>query len=99
MSGLAAERSGNPNTVNVFWQDAWHTVDLPKTRDQRVWSAACDFVYGITWMASVAAGKGEVRAEQLAEAAVFKRLYPGVVFDSVLEGDLVLLMQSPSETT
>jgi hypothetical protein len=50
-------------------------------------------------MAATAAGKGEARAEQIAEAAVFKRLYPGVIFDSVLEGDLILVRQSPSETT
>jgi hypothetical protein len=75
-------------SVEVFWEDAWHTVELPKSRDVRVWSAACEFVFGLTWIAALKHGKDAWRAGQLAEAAVFKRLYPGVVFDRALEGDL-----------
>jgi len=71
----------------VFRGAEWISVLIPKGIDP-VWVEADLLYYATAWAAAQAAGFSEKRSEQLAEALVSKRLYPGLVYDSVLEGDL-----------
>ena len=71
----------------VFMGTFWKSVTIPKGVDP-VWVEADFLFYATSWAAAHAAGFSEKRSEQLAEALVSKRLYPGLVYDSVLERDL-----------
>jgi hypothetical protein len=74
-------------SVVTITQNGWAYVPLPKGCDP-TWSEADRLFYGSKWIAARDLGFSEQRAQQLAEAAVSKRLYPGLEFDRGLERDL-----------
>ncbi len=71
----------------VFSQGRWVSVKLPPAHDP-AWTDSDFWFYAVTWAAAVARGFAEGRAEQIAEATVSKRLYPGCVFYRDLEDDI-----------
>ena len=71
-------------------QNGWISVQLPKGADP-TWSDADRFFFGAKWVTARELGFSERRAQQLAEAAVSKRLYPGLRFDRALEKELASL--------
>lgn len=69
----------------------WTSVSLPKGIDP-TWSESDNYFYAARFVAAQESGFSEKRSVQLAEAAVSKRLYPGLEFDRVLEADLKALL-------
>ncbi len=74
----------------VFSQGRWVSVKLPLAHDP-AWTESDMWYYAVSWVAAVARGFSETRAEQIAEAVVSKRLYPGCVFYRELEEDMKTL--------
>lgn len=62
----------------------WVTVQPPKGHDPS-WQAPDLMRYAVLFQDAVEKGVDAQRAEQLAEAAVNKRLYPGLVYHTTLE--------------
>lgn len=65
----------------------WVTIQPPKGHDPS-WQAPDLMRYAVMFQASIEKGIPPVRAEQIAEAAVNSRLYPGLVYCLNLEQDL-----------
>ena len=55
------------------------------------WNSADMWYYATFYASSTKKGFSQQRATILAEAAVHKRLYPGIMYDKLLEQDLVLI--------
>ena len=76
------------NTRVVFSAGRWLQVKLPVGHDP-AWTQADTWTYAVAFAAGMQKGLTEKRAEQVAEAVVSKRLYPGLVFPRVLEEDIL----------
>lgn len=76
----------------VFSAGKWLTVNLPKGHDP-CWSPSDTWYYATTWAACLRKGLDEKKATVLAEAATAKRMYPEIMYDSVLEKDLEELFE------
>ncbi len=74
----------------VFADNTWKSVSIPKGHDPS-WIEADFLYYASCWVLAESKGFSEKRSEQLAEALVSKRLYPGIVYDKILEKDLKTL--------
>jgi len=62
------------------------TVVLPKNHDPS-WTSADSWTYAAAYIASLRQGFTTERAEQVAEAIVHTRLYPGIRIMNDLESD------------
>ena len=71
----------------VFLSGNWIDVAIPRGHDPS-WIDSDKFHYATMYTAAVSKGFAEKRAASIAEAAVSKRLYPGLQYDSALEEDL-----------
>ncbi len=75
----------------VFSKGEWITVALPP--DGESWSFSDQLLYGSIWAYITREKQGTAeQASQIAEAFVFKRLYPGMVFSKELETILQSLL-------
>jgi len=72
--------------VVVFAKNTWFHVPLPVGHDPS-WLEADALYYGTVFLAA-AERFPTSRAVCIAEAAVSKRLYPGLVYDKSIEEDL-----------
>ncbi len=79
----------------VFSQGRWIQVRIPPCHDP-AWTASDLWYYAASWASATARGFSETRAEQIAEAVVSKRLYPGCVFYKDLERDIQSLQVGDS---
>jgi hypothetical protein len=70
----------------VLSEGQWISVSLPKGRDPS-WTVADEYAFAAAY-ASAIRRFGGARATNIAEAIVFRRLYPGIVFDKGLERDI-----------
>ena len=68
----------------------WLQVAIPNGLDP-LWLNSDIFHYAAMFVAAQEKGFSQSRAEQLAEALVNRRLYPGIVYHSDLEKDLAHL--------
>ena len=68
----------------VFSNNSWITVNTPY---DPAWLPG-DISFYATMFVAAKQFFSESRAEILAEAAVNKRLYPGIMYDNVLEDDI-----------
>jgi hypothetical protein len=75
----------------IFLNDQWVSVTLPKGCDP-TWVEADFYTYASCWAQATSKGFSNLRSQQLAEAFVSKRLYPGLVYDRNLEKDLNALL-------
>ncbi len=68
----------------VFSKNEWITVTLPP--DYEHWSFSDQLLYGTTWAYATREKQLQPeQASQLAEAVVFKRLYPGMIMRPEVE--------------
>ena len=75
----------------VFSKGEWITVSLPP--DGEAWSFSDQLLYGSIWAYVTREKHGDIeKANQIAEAFVFKRLYPGMVFSKELESIIQSLL-------
>jgi hypothetical protein len=70
----------------VFSNGNWIKVFLPKYKDPS-WTNADEMIFATVWVAAKEI-KGDERATQIAEAVVYKRMYPGLLYDKRLETDI-----------
>lgn len=75
----------------VFSGGNWISVRIPLNP---CWSPSDTWYYATMWAAGVRKGLDEKKATVLAEAAVTKRMYPEIVFDSVLEKGISDLVEA-----
>lgn len=75
----------------ILGTSGWTTVALPRGHDP-TWTSSDKYFYAARLVAAQESGFSPKRAAQLAEAAVSKRLYPGLEFDRVMEADLEKLL-------
>ena len=78
----------NKDSRLIFSQNSWKEIQMPKGYDPS-WNSADKWYYATMLAAAFEKGFSHTRAEILAEAAVNKRLYPGLVYDKLLEQDIV----------
>ena len=71
----------------VISQNTWKQIDLPKGYDP-CWNSADMWYYATIYAAAEAKGFSSQKATILAEAAVSKRLYPGLQYDKLLEEEI-----------
>ena len=71
----------------IFSKGEWKQVNIPKGYDPS-WNSADLWYYGTMYAAAEAKGYSRTEAESIAEAAVSKRLYPGVMYYAKLEEQL-----------
>jgi hypothetical protein len=64
----------------------WVSVNIPFTQN---WSKSDTFYYARVYLTCVQKGIDEKQAHILAEAAVFKRLFPGVLYSKQIEEQLI----------
>lgn len=74
----------------VFSNGDWIDVALPKGYDPN-WTTQDTYYYATIWALASRKGFSRQKARQLAEAAVSKRIYPGILFYSQIEKDLLSL--------
>ena len=72
----------------IFSQNIWKQINIPKGHDPS-WNSADMWYYATLREAAEAKGFHAKRAEIIAEAAVFKRMYPGLMYDKTLEEDIL----------
>ena len=77
-----------PITRLVFSQSVWKEVPMPKGYDPS-WNSADMWYYATIYAAAEAKGMDAKKAEIVAEAAVSKRLYPGLMYEKALEEDIL----------
>lgn len=75
------------DTRIVFSAGEWISVDLPVGRDP-AWTPADSWVYAAAFAASQRAGHAAAKSSVIAEAIVNRRLYPGIIYDALLERDI-----------
>lgn len=66
----------------VFSNGKWLTVNIPLNP---CWSPSDTWYYATMWASCLRKGLDEKKATVVAEAATTKRMFPDIVFDSVLE--------------
>jgi hypothetical protein len=66
----------------VFSNGKWLNVNIPLNP---CWSPSDTWYYATMWAAGIRKGLDEKKATVVAEAATTKRMFPDIVFDSVLE--------------
>jgi hypothetical protein len=71
----------------VFSGNEWIEVSLPAGYDPN-WTEQDTYFYAVVWGLAFRKGFSQQKTSQLAEAAVFKRVYPGIQFFDSLEKDL-----------
>lgn len=71
----------------VFSQNLWKEVAMPKGHDPS-WISADFWYYASLYAAAEAKGFTSEESTKIAEAAVHKRLYPGLMYDKNLEEDI-----------
>ena len=71
----------------VFSQNMWKNIIIPKGCDPS-WNSADLWYYATMLAAAEAKGFTPQRASVVAEAAVHKRLYPGLMYDKTLEEEI-----------
>lgn len=69
----------------------WISVPLPTGRDPS-WTVAEEYAYSACYASGLRQNMTAKRAEEIAEAHVLRRLYPGLRFDTALEKDLHFLV-------
>lgn len=74
----------------VFSKGEWIDVELPKGYDPN-WTTQDTYYYATIWALASSKGFSRQKASQLGEAAVSKRMYPGILFYSQIEKDLLSL--------
>jgi hypothetical protein len=72
----------------IFSQNTWKHINIPKGHDPS-WNSADMWYYASLREAAEARGFHAKRAEIIAEAVVFKRMYPGLMYDKTLEEDIL----------
>ena len=77
----------------ILSNTGWITVAIPKGLDP-LWNSADIWHYASKFVVATENGFTAKRAEQIAEAIVARRLYPGLRYDKVLEGDILTLEQN-----
>lgn len=78
----------------VFSKGEWVDVTIPAGQEY-VWSDSEKFYYAMTYcFAKNEKGMSEEKSVQLAEGAVMKRLYPGIVYPYSFEKELENLYHS-----
>jgi hypothetical protein len=75
------------NARLVFSAGRWLQVKLPVGHDP-AWTQADTWTYAVAFASGMQKGLTEKRAEQVAEAVVSKRLYPGLQYSRELEEDI-----------
>lgn len=70
----------------------WITVQPPKAHDPS-WQAQDIMRYAVLFQSAVEKGYSPQRAEVIAESIVNRRLYPGLVYSSRLEQDILSLIK------
>jgi hypothetical protein len=78
----------------VLSEGQWISVSLPKGRDPS-WTVADEYAFAAAYASAIrsfgqaeASASAHAKATNVAEAIVFRRLYPGIVFDKGLERDI-----------
>jgi hypothetical protein len=72
----------------VLSDGQWISVSLPKGRDPS-WTVADEYAFAAAYASAIRSfGQAHAKATIVAEAIVFRRLYPGIVFDKGLERDI-----------
>uniref|UniRef100_A0A6C0KJI9 Uncharacterized protein n=1 Tax=viral metagenome TaxID=1070528 RepID=A0A6C0KJI9_9ZZZZ len=74
----------------VFSQNVWKEITMPKGYDPS-WNSADMWYYATIYAAAEAKGMDANKAEVVAEAAVSKRLYPGLMYEKALEEEIILV--------
>lgn len=74
----------------IFSQNEWIEVELPLGHDPN-WTEQDTYYYGVIWALACRKGFTTQKARELAEAAVSKRVYPGIIFNTRIEHDLISL--------
>jgi hypothetical protein len=74
----------------VFSENEWLEVKVPAGYDPN-WTQQDQYFYAVIWALAFRKGFSEQKASQVAEAAVFKKIYPGIQFFDSLEKDLRFL--------
>ena len=78
----------------VFSKGEWVDVIIPAGQEH-VWSDSDKFHYAMVYcFVKNEKGLSEEKAIQLAEGAVMKRLYPGIVYPNSFEKELNILYHS-----
>ena len=70
--------------------NTWISVAAPKGHDP-CWNSSDVWRYSALWVMAKEKGFSEQRAEQVAEAIVNRRLYPGLVYQKDLENDILAI--------
>ena len=78
------------NTRLIFSNNAWVEVNLPSTLDP-TWTDGDTYYYSMVWALAVSKGFEKRKADILAECATYKRVCPGITFDSRTEFEIGLL--------
>jgi hypothetical protein len=68
----------------VFSNGKWVSVPLPIDS----WTNEYTWYYSTIYAACLEKNKDKEKASSLAEAAVYKRMYPDLSYNTVLEGEL-----------
>jgi hypothetical protein len=71
----------------VLSEGQWISVPLPKGRDP-TWTVAEEYGYAAAYASAIRCQFTEKRAQNVAEACVIRRLYPGIRFDKAIEQDI-----------
>jgi hypothetical protein len=74
----------------IFSKNRWTTVTIPRGYDP-AWTDSDLWYFATAWVAADGKGFAAKRCEQIAEAVVSKRLYPGLTFGKELERDIAAL--------
>jgi hypothetical protein len=70
--------------------NSWVSVPIPNGLDP-LWSESDILHYAAMFVGAQERGFSDARSEQLAEALVNRRLYPGIVYEKTLQSDLEFL--------
>ena len=77
----------------VFSKGEWVDIIIPNGQES-VWTDSDKFYYAMVYcFAKNEKGMAEEKAIQIAEGAVMKRLYPGIVYPYSFEKELISLYQ------
>lgn len=82
-----------PTNMLVYSDTDWITVELPTGYDPNWTSKDCMF-YGVLYALALRKGFSQKKAKLISESAVFKRMYPDLVFSKEIEKDLLALESS-----
>jgi hypothetical protein len=74
----------------VFSAGEWISVPIPIGCDP-AWTSADSWVYAAAWASARRSGHTPAKASVLAEAIVYRRLYPGIQYEVAMEKDISCL--------